>query len=328
MKLIKLHELFKVEYGVNLELNKLVKTNKRVSNSVYFISRTSKNNGASAIVKIIDKISAIPANTITVAAGGSVLETYLQPLPYYSGRDLYYLTPKVNLNEKELLFYCYCIKMNKFKYSFGRQANKTLKDLLIPDITEIPKWVNSYNITELLDLDFELQTAETPLYRNNNTLIKNVPLIQIFDTVNGLSSSNVKRRKHKINKDYLPYVRPSNSQASSSVSYVNRLEIPDKYIFPKNTLYVSTDGQGSHTYSYVSTFEFVPNSNVTVLIPKRTMSLRNKLYYSMVITKNRPLFSYGRKPKGNKLKNLLIPEFPHNWIYTERLQERVFKTGN
>ena len=47
------------------------------------------------------------------------------------------------------------------------------------------------------------------------------------------------------------------------------VQVEDKYIYPDNTIYVSTDGQGSHSYSYVSSFEFIPNSNVSVLIPKK-----------------------------------------------------------
>ena len=83
--------------------------------------------------------------------------------------------------------------------------------------------------------------------------------------------------------------------------------VPQEKVFPKETLYVSTNGQGSHTYSYVSTTEFVPNSDVSVLIPKRSMTLREKLFYAMCITKNRYKFSYGRKPKGEKLENIMLP---------------------
>ena len=74
---------------------------------------------------------------------------------------------------------------------------------------------------------------------------------------------------------------------------------------------MSTDGQGSHSYAYLSIFEFVPNSNVSVLIPKRNMSNLEKLFYSYCISKNRYKFSYGRKPKGIRLENILIPEYPN-----------------
>ena len=37
------------------------------------------------------------------------------------------------------------------------------------------------------------------------------------------------------------------------------------------------------------------------------MSLQQKLYYAFCITKNRYLFSYGRKPKGDRLKRIKLP---------------------
>ena len=52
--------------------------------------------------------------------------------------------------------------------------------------------------------------------------------------------------------------------------------------------------------------ELVPNSDVSVLIPKIDMSIEEKMYYAVCITNNRYRFSYGRKPKGKRLKSLLL----------------------
>lgn len=57
----------------------------------------------------------------------------------------------------------------------------------------------------------------------------------------------------------------------------------DDEVYHKNTLYVSTNGQGSHTFSYVSVGDFVPNSDVTVLLPKREMTLKEKLFMQCVL---------------------------------------------
>ncbi len=80
-------------------------------------------------VKPIEGINPNPAGSISVAGGGSVMSSFLQKEEYYSGRDLYYLVPKIKLNDKELLFYCLCLRANAFRYSYGRQANKTLKEI-------------------------------------------------------------------------------------------------------------------------------------------------------------------------------------------------------
>jgi hypothetical protein len=70
-----------------------------------------------------------------------VLETFLQSEPFYSGRDLYILRPKSPMTNDELLFYCCCIRANMFRYSYGRQANRTLKQLTVPAMAAIPQWV-------------------------------------------------------------------------------------------------------------------------------------------------------------------------------------------
>ena len=139
---------------------------------------------------------------------------------------------------------------------------------------------------------------------------KTVPLDELFTPVSGISSAHVKRYPMKLDETYVPYIRPSHRQDTSIDAFVQKENIDSKYIFSKGTLYVSTDGQGSHSYAYVSAYEFVPNSNVTVLLPKRKMSLQEKLYYAHCVTQNRYRFSYGRKPKGDRLKSIMLPQQP------------------
>lgn len=138
-------DLFEVVYGVNLELNKL----ELDSNGINFVSRTAKNNGVSAKVKRLNHVEPIPAGMITVAGGGSVMESFLQPEEFYSGRDLYYLNPKFDFTDQEKIYFCVCLRANKYRFNYGRQANRTLKDILIPSRDEIPEWVTSLNLSKL-----------------------------------------------------------------------------------------------------------------------------------------------------------------------------------
>ena len=131
--LIKISDLFEVKYGVNLELVHIEECKSTDFNAIPFVSRSEKNNGVSAFVEKIIDINPNPGHTLSVAGGGSVLSTFYQPIPYYSGRDLYYLTPKREMKVIEMLYYAKCISSNKYKYNYGRQANKTLKEILIPE---------------------------------------------------------------------------------------------------------------------------------------------------------------------------------------------------
>ncbi len=139
MNLVKVSDIFDVSLGSNLELNSL----ELDPNGVNFVSRTAQNNGVSAKVKFVNGLDLIEAGVLTVAGGGSVAETFLQPEPFYSGRDLFYLRPKMPMTVEQKMYFCMCIRANKFRFNYGRQANKTLPSLLIPDIADVPDWVDS-----------------------------------------------------------------------------------------------------------------------------------------------------------------------------------------
>lgn len=139
-------------------------------------------------------------------------------------------------------------------------------------------------------------------------------LTNLFHIVNGLSASEMELSEVKTAEYNVAFLRPSNSWRNLIVGYAKSDDIPPKYIFPKDTLFVSTNGEGSHTYSYVSPVEFIPNSDISVLIPKKEMGIKEKIFYAMCITKNRKKFSYGRKPKGERLGSIILPNNYSKWV--------------
>ena len=245
------------------------------------------------------------------------MESCLQLSPYYSGRDVFYLTPKKPLSHEVLLFYCVCLKANRFKFNFGRQANSTLEKLLIPSSEEIPRWVADFSLRQyakvLLSQTSNAQMEE-PMKTRTGHADDLIRLDCLFSLINGIASAGLKRFQVRLDSSYVPYVRPSFRQSTSIDAFVSKAAAGPEHVFPKGTLYVSTDGQGSHTYAYVSTFEFVPNSNVCVLEPLTPMSIQEKLFYAECITTNRYRYSYGRKPKGNRLAELMLPAHPPTWV--------------
>lgn len=302
-------KLFNVQYGNSLELIYLEKD----LNGINFVSRTAKRNGVSGKVKPIPSAEPFPAGLLTVAVGGSVLETFLQQAPFYTGFHVMVLSPKVEMSNAIKLYYCHCIRANQYKYSYGRQANATLESLRVPDLNSIPAFVTTLSIQDygkqlLKQTKFPTVVASYPACQ------KMVPLSNLFKVVNGVASSEVIRSSFKESDNWVPFIRPSYRQETSIGAYVNKHLVPDDKLFPTGTLYVSTNGQGSHTFSYVSTTQFVPNSDVSVLIPKRAMSIQEKLFYAQCITNNRYKFSYGRKPKGDRLKSVLLPEYPPKYV--------------
>lgn len=136
--MVPLIEIFNVWYGVNLE----VVNSEVVPIGIPFVSRQSVNNGVVCHIKRIDEIKPNPAHTLSIAVSGSVLSTFYHDYEYYSGRDVYIASPKVEMTKEQMLYYCYVIEQNKFRYNYGRGANKTFRDILVPSINEIPLYVN------------------------------------------------------------------------------------------------------------------------------------------------------------------------------------------
>lgn len=317
MRTCKVRELFDVEYGNGLELVKL----EQAAVGINFVARGKKNNGVSARVLPVIGEQLFKAGCITVAVSGSVMESFLQPAPFYTAYHVMVLTPRESMPDAVKLYYCQCLRMNKFKYSYGRQANETLSDLQVPALDEVPQSVLDFSIA---DYAAEMRTAidgaalSERADRVSDGTEERVALGDLFQVVNGIASTEVERQTVRANANWVPFVRPSYRQSTSVDAYVNRFAVPQDRIFPKGTLYVSTDGQGSHTYAYVSAGDFVPNSNVSVLLPRRAMCLREKLAYALLISVNRFRFSYGRKPKGDRLRSVMLPAaIPERWNSAE-----------
>ncbi len=150
MKLIKLSEIFTVTYGTKFDMNKMTVG---LNSNIAFISRSSKNNG---IVAFVDKFSSkepLQPGLITVTLSGTyVLSAFLQEIPFYTDQNVAVLKAKQKLSKEEKLYYCMCITANRYRYgAFGREANRTLKDLLLPTIDEVPDWVNKFNLERYCD---------------------------------------------------------------------------------------------------------------------------------------------------------------------------------
>lgn len=117
--LAKINELFDLQYGHSLELNRLEQST--ATDAVNFVSRAARNNGVTARVRAIAGLTPASAGTITVALNGQggAGVAFLQPFPYYCGFHVMVLTPKSKMTEAEKLWWTLCITTNRFRFGFG-----------------------------------------------------------------------------------------------------------------------------------------------------------------------------------------------------------------
>lgn len=290
MKLLKISDLFEVRYGVNLELVNLEECGKLDKNSINFVSRTDKNNGISAYVQKIHTIEPNPANTISVAGGGSVLSTFFQQEEYYSGRDMYILLPRRKFSEIEMIFYSYCIRKNKYRYNYGRQANKTLRDILIPD--SMPATWRGLSLKNLNSLKKE------PLIKKNTDLStgnwKEFELKILFEISGSKTTPLPDLEDRGIGK--YPFVT---TQATN-----NSIEGFYNYFTEKgNVLVVDSAVVGYCSYQPL---DFSASDHVEKLIPKFEMDKYIALFLVTILNKEQYRYNYGRKASQARLRQRKI----------------------
>ncbi|EXG78796.1 restriction endonuclease subunit S [Cloacibacillus evryensis] len=288
---MKVIDLFSVEYGVNLELLNCEGTTADDINGVNFVSRTASNNGVVAVVKKIDGVIPQKAGTLSCAGGGSVLETFVQTKPYYSGRDLYVLTPKKSMTIQEKLFYCMCIKANAYRYNYGRQANKTLKDIQLPDI--IPSWVNSTPVNPVTTKN----TTENALPLDKSTW-EEFPITRLFNTARGKMGSVTDCESGDI---------PLVTAYTQNNGVSNYISCESEYVNNGNCLTVANTGQGSVFRTFYQPSKFVPSNNVTCLTAKGfTMNKYIGLFITTLCWLEIPRYSYGRIVNNTRLEQTVL----------------------
>lgn len=330
MRMIKVSDLFDIHYGNSLDLVSLTQCDKSNKNAINFVSRTSKNNGVSAVVEKIAGEKILPAGTLSVAVGGSVLETFLQPEPYYSGYHILVLTPKNPLSDEIKLFYSACIRANKYKYNYGRQANKTLKDIQIPDISEIPTWVTEYQLPAYDTINERISSEEIKLHPSGWKIFG---YNDIFDIKKGYYN---KKPEHTSNGD-VPFIGATRFNNGITDYYslddiftyektgTTAHDNIEKKIFDRNCITVVNNGASVGSAFYQDT-EFTCSHDVNPLYLKNhTLNKYIAFFLIALIEKERYRWCYGRKWRPARMiySEILLPidkdgapdfEFMENYI--------------
>lgn len=157
--LAELQSLFDIEQGNKFDLNKMCKCAPG-DDAIAFVGRSGKENGIVAFVRRIAGCDPYDPGLITVALGGATLSSFVQPRPFYTGQNIDVLRPCLEMPSDVRLYYCLCIEANRFRYStYGREANRTLKTLLVPKRRAVPAWVRGVTQKAVDELRDDLGTA-------------------------------------------------------------------------------------------------------------------------------------------------------------------------
>ncbi|HCG2963721.1 TPA: restriction endonuclease subunit S [Corynebacterium striatum] len=302
----RLDEIFDLRYGHSLELNRL--TQVQAPEGVNFASRAMGNNGITARV-LTDATPGRPGE-ITVALGGNgVLSSFVQPEPFVCGRDVMILTAKDRSMPLETkLWYCACIWENRYRYSYGRQANRTLGSLLVPD--EAPAWVTNKQVPSHTGL----QRPLTPhLELTDPGKWVDFPLNDLFTIKKGKRVTKAQRK---------PGGTPFIGASESNNGITDWSEIDP--IFPPSTLTVPYNG--SVGFAFYQDRAYFASDDIQVLIPKQELSRWTMLFIAVMIRHEKDRFTYGYKWNLARMKKttLRLPATSSgdpDWSYMDRFMK-------
>ena len=314
--LVKITDIFSVRYGINLELVNMVQCDSSNFNAIPFVSRTENNNGVSAFVEKEIDIEPNKAHTLSVAGGGSVLSTFYQPLEYYSGRDIYILSPKEKLSIIEMLYFAKVISLNKYRYNYGRQANKTLKDILIPKY--IPSKVKNKLFTFYSDTlnNISQESLDKEKVELNINNWNNFKLTDLFE-IKG-SQTTALWELEDYGAGIYPYAttQATNNAIAGFYNY---------YTEKGNVLTVDSAVLGFCSYQELP---FSASDHVEKLIPKFELNRYIALFLTTIINTEQYRYNYGRKSSQSRMKTISIklptknnqPDFKYMESYIKSLK--------
>lgn len=326
-KSFQVNDLFEVKYGNSLELSSCeLSTDK--NNKINFVARTRENNGVTAWVKRIDDLEPFSPGIITVAgSGSSTLSTFVQEDEFYSGYHLFLLIPREEISLECKRFLCVCLEQNKYKYGYGRQANKTLPflELRLPvkhnldgtlfvddekkysDKGYIPDW--EFMERYIKSLHYKPLTTKKSISRASVLNCKNWKEFKLNDIFVLKGGFYNKKPEHSVNGK-IPFLASTESNNGVTEFYDiedirgwdkvgNEDNTLDKKIYEGNCIAVTVNG--SVCNAFYQREQFTCSHDITAFyLRDYQLNPYLAMFLCTIIMKDKYRWSYGRKPHDVK----------------------------
>ena len=279
--------IFDIEYGNKFDRNKMVEVDNK---DIAFISRSASYNGVSTWVDYVDGVEPYEAGCLTVALGGSLGSTFLQPKPFYTAQNVAVLIPKAEhktkLTTEILLFIATLIKMEcKLRFiAFGRELNTHIKrdfTICLPcTVDDKIDWTELERITSDC-LKNGLKISST---NNNRHDFKKA------DRGKGLPRGKVHSKEDLLDGDEYFYVGAKKN--ANGVMY--RCGYNEEQISRGNCIVFICNGQGSVGYSNYMDVDFMASGDVALGYNEK-LNKYNALFIVTMLDRERFKYSFGRK---------------------------------
>lgn len=286
---MKLSDMFEIMYPKTLIYSDMIPD----KNGINFVSSQEKNNGIVGRVQEVDGIKIYPKGCITVPLKGSVLMAHLQPQKCYVAHQIAVLLPKKSMSIQEKLYYVTLIRHNSYKYNYGRQADKTIGDIYIPD-GEI------YNTDRTKSLRYDIITthnrySQRPL---NIDSWQEFKVGDYFDVY--LSSGDLKIDECELGN--IPLVS-SGTTNNGIVGYIDEKGDGKAQIFKANSITVD---MFCNAFYQNNDYYAVSHGRINILYPKFKCNPFIGCFICSIINNERFKYSYGRAVYSDEISRMVI----------------------
>ncbi len=289
MRLVPLNQVFDVEYGNQLDLNKLTED----PCGINFISRSSRGLGVVAKVAKHAGAKVYEQGLITVTLGGTyLLSSFIQPERFYTAQNIKVLTPKREMAFGEKHYYTLCISRNRFRYSsHGREANASLDTMAVPRYEDVPDWARHVDASRFVvdnssasNKSVDIESSEFAWFQYSC----------LFDIKRGRGG-----RKTEIEDGgRTPFVTSIDS--NNGVSGYIDCDPAHK----GNVLSVNRNGSVGEVFYQARAF--CSTEDVHVFNPLFNMNIYHAMYIIPLIRKEKFRYSYGRKWGLERMNNSIM----------------------
>jgi hypothetical protein len=306
--MVRVDDLFEVGYGNSLSLNQL--TREEEGQGIAFVSRTAQNNGVAAWVKELPDLEPSPAGYLTVSlrSRNHALATFVQARPFYTAYHLFVLIPRQPMSARERLWWALCIESNRYRYNYGRQANRSLAPLELPAV--VPPWVGEAPFPVIDPTPKRDEVVPIP----TQDKWKRFSIDSLFVLHRG---GGLIRRETKEG------VTPLISASARDNGVTKRVAVNPK--FPAGWITVCSNGSVGE--AFVQPEPFVATADVTVLEPRFRTGIGARLFLCTLIQHEKYRFNYGRKwPAGRMAGSTIRVPVRSDGRPDVELMEQLFET--
>lgn len=328
-KPINISEIFTIEYGNKFDKCNMIESANR---NIAFVTRTGMNNGVGGYVELVDDIDPYPAGCLTVALGGSLGATFLQPKPFYTAQNIAVLIPREDLGiewtpQLKLFFATLIRKESDVRYiAFGRELNTHIKkDFFISVPLKQDDKIDWDEIIKFVNL-----IPQRKIETQNHTTIKGLNLIEwkrfsiksLFPKKEQLQRGKVHSKEDLPEGDEYYYI----GAKKRSNGVMCRCGYDVDLISKGNCIVFICNGQGSVGYALYMDKDFMASGDL-VLGYNEYINKYTGLFLVTILDKERFKYSFGRKyGKYLPKTEILLPTsdgINPDWDYMERFVKQL-----